>query len=76
MQRYGNLNGHAGVVAYELGEGSITVRFAGEGEVCYLYNSERPGPDAVREMQRLARAGQGLTTYISQHVRDNYAKRW
>ncbi|WP_263261735.1 hypothetical protein [Pseudomonas sp. RIT-PI-S] len=75
MQRYGNLSGHSGVVAYELGEGSITIKFAGDGSPCYLYNADRPGPEAVEEMQRLARAGKGLATYISRHVGDKYAER-
>jgi hypothetical protein len=76
MQRYRNLSGHSGVLAYEIGEGSITVKFTGDGSPCYLYNEEHPGPAAVQEMQRLARAGKGLTTYISQHVREDYARRW
>jgi hypothetical protein len=76
MQRYANLHGHSGVVAYELGEGSITVRFAGDDGPCYLYNAERPGPEAVAHMQRLAKAGRGLMTYINQHVRENYARHW
>ena len=73
MQRYGNRNGNSGVVAYGLGRGWISVEFA-EGAV-YLYDGHKPGAKAVLEMQRLATRGEGLSTYISRVVRDNYAKR-
>lgn len=73
MQRYGNRSGDSGVVGYEIGAGRIAVAFV-DGSV-YLYDAGRPGADAVAQMQRLARAGQGLSTYISRHVRQNYAKK-
>ena len=73
MQRYANRSGHSGVVAYELGPGSITVKFAG-GER-YLYDADSPGADHVARMRALARDGQGLSTYISQHVREHYARK-
>ncbi len=73
MQRYGNRSGHSGVVAYEIGPGRISVEFV-EGSV-YLYDARKPGAVAVAEMQRLARAGQGLSTYISRVVKDRYARR-
>jgi hypothetical protein len=76
LHRYHNLSGHSGVVAYELGEDTITVKFAGDDSPCYLYDAHKPGLQAVWEMQRLAKAGKGLSTYISRHVRDNYARHW
>ena len=73
MQRYANREGDSGVVAYATGPLGIAVEFT-NGSV-YVYDLERPGREAVAEMKRLARAGRGLSTYISQHVRDHYAKR-
>jgi len=65
MTRYANLSGHSGVVAYEAHEGSVVVEFQG-GER-YTYTASSAGTDAVAEMQRLARAGCGLSTYIARH---------
>lgn len=76
MQPYANLSGHAGVVAYELGTDSITVKFSSDEPCHYLYNVESAGLPTVLEMQRLAMEGKGLTTFISQHVRERYAQRW
>ena len=73
MQRYLNRSGGSGVVAYEAGPASITVRFA-DGSV-YLYDRGRPGVAQVDEMKRLAQAGRGLSSYISRAVRQNYAKK-
>lgn len=73
MQRYANRSGRSGVVAYEIGRGRISVEFV-EGSV-YLYDASRPGAAVVTEMQRLARDGQGLSTYISRVVKDRYARR-
>lgn len=73
MQRYANRDGGSGVVAYATGPAGIAVEFS-NGAI-YVYDLERPGRQAVTEMKRLAREGRGLSTYISRHVRDNYAKR-
>ncbi len=72
MQRYANRSGDSGVTAYEIGRGWIVVEFV-EGAT-YFYNAHEPGPAAVAEMQRLAKAGQGLSGYISREVKDRYAK--
>lgn len=71
MQRYKNLDGDSGVVAYELGAQSIKVRFR-DGHT-YLYDQRATGRAAVADMQALAVAGRGLSTYISRFVRDRYA---
>lgn len=73
MQRYLDRSGGSGVVAYEVRPTSIAVRFV-DGSV-YLYDAERPGARQVDEMKRLARAGQGLSSYISRCVQGNYAKK-
>lgn len=73
MQRYARRNGDSGVVAFATGPRGIAVQFV-DGSV-YVYDMQRPGRAHVTEMKRLARAGQGLSTYISREVRDNYASK-
>lgn len=73
MNKYKSLQGKSGVEAYEIGENSIRIRFQG-GET-YLYNEEKPGKLKVEKMKKLAESGSGLSTYISQQVRGNYAEK-
>ena len=71
MHRYANLSGVSGVVAYDIGPDSVTVRFKDGGTYRYTYASA--GPFHVEEMKKLALAGRGLSTYIVKHVRNAYA---
>jgi len=73
MQRYRNLDGDSGVTAYELGAGWIRIRFV-NGDA-YEYTDAATGAAHVRHMQALARAGQGLATYVSRFVHDAYARK-
>lgn len=73
MERYLDVDGDSGVAEYEIGDGSIIVKFSRGGT--YLYNQSAPGPDHVAEMQRLARTGEGLNSYINRYVRKSYAKK-
>lgn len=70
MEPYGNLSGNSGVTAYSEGETYVEVQFRG-GRV-YTYSYARAGMAHVERMKLLARAGKGLSTYVSQHVRDLY----
>ena len=70
MKPYGNSAGDSGVRAYEIARESIKVKFL-SGET-YLYSYKRPGKVHVEKMKSLAEKGKGLSTYISQYVRDNY----
>lgn len=72
MQQYGNRQGHSGVLAYEIGHDSIAVKFA-NGHV-YQYTYRSAGLASVEQMKVLARAGRGLSTFISQHVRNAYER--
>ena len=70
-------NPSAGVLNYELvddewGREAVVLEFS-DCKHRYLYNADHPGPQHVAAMRRLAAAGDGLTTYVNQHVRDNYA---
>jgi hypothetical protein len=72
MLPYGGPDGSSGAVAYRIDGDSITVRFR-DRPTLYVYDATQPGLGAVQEMQRLAKQGSGLTTYINQHIRKNYA---
>jgi len=74
MRPYRNLGGNSGVVEYDEGPDSISVRFR-SGDV-YVYNYESVGRRHVEEMKRLARLGRGLSAYISQHlgVKNGYVR--
>jgi hypothetical protein len=73
MKRYRDLSGRSGVTAYEDFDEAIAVLFQDGG--LYLYDYESTGEDEVEEMKRLADAGQGLATYISQNVGGRYARK-
>jgi hypothetical protein len=70
MQPYRNLDGHSGVRAYESGADWIRVWFV-DGK-SYTYSAANAGAEHVRNMQVLAQAGEGLATYISKFVHDDY----
>ena len=72
MQRYQNLSADSGVESYECGPDWIKVRF--RNGPTYVYDHVKPGADHVARMMELAHAGRGLSTYISQHVRREYAR--
>lgn len=71
MQPYPDRAGNSGVVAFGLGDSYIDVEFRGGAR--YRYDGTTPGQQELAIMRRLALAGRGLATYISQHVRDRYA---
>jgi hypothetical protein len=73
VQRYKNRSGESGVVAYDIDAGQIIVEFR-NGER-YLYTEDSAGAANVAQMQALAEAGHGLSSFISQHVHDRYARK-
>ena len=73
MRTYKNLSGDSGVLAYDLGPDFITVKFL-DG-VKYRYSYACPGKLFVERMKKLATAGKGLSTYISQTVRERYERK-
>jgi hypothetical protein len=70
MEPYGNLSGNSGVTAYAEADSYIEVQFRG-GRV-YTYSYAHAGIEHVEQMKLLARAGKGLSTYISRHARNLY----
>ena len=74
MERYKNLSGESGVVAYELLPSAIVVQFNNGWQ--YEYTERSAGAPAVATMHQLARAGRGLSGFISMNVRDAYARKF
>ena len=73
MQRYGNQSRESGVVAYDIDAGQIVVQFRNGDR--YLYTEDSAGAANIARMQALAKAGRGLSSFISQHVHDRYARK-
>ena len=73
MQRDGNQSRESGVVAYDIDAGQIIVQFRNGDR--YLYTEDSAGAANIARMQELARAGRGLSSFISQHVHDRYARK-
>jgi hypothetical protein len=71
---YKNSSKKSGVVAYEAGKTFIRIKFK-DAPFIYTYNYIKPGKTHVLQMRKLADEGNGLSTYISQNVRDNYFSR-
>ena len=72
MKNYANVSNSSGVVAYEYGRDWISVLF--RGRVIYTYSYRSAGKQHVDSMKKLADSGKGLSTYISQHVKDLYER--
>jgi hypothetical protein len=70
MQRYLSAQKNTGIIAYQIAPDAISIKFR-DGSV-YLYTNVKPGKTHVTNMKSLAKKGEGLTTYINQHVRENY----
>ena len=71
MEKYKNLSGNSGVAAYKIARDSITVEF--EDGRTYLYTNQSAGAANITQMKLLAKAGQGLSTFIVNNVREKYA---
>ena len=73
MERYKNLGGDSNVVAYEIGNDYIKVKFA-DGCI-YLYNYFSTKSQNIEEMKKLARIGEGLNEFINRYVKKQYASK-
>ena len=71
MKPYKNLSKQSGISAYEIVPDGIKIKFADDS--IYLYTYEIPGEREVEIMKGLAQKGIGLTTFINQEVRENFA---
>ena len=70
MKKYGRLSGDSGVVAYQVADEAIEVRFV-DGKI-YRYSHASTGVAHIERMKLLASQGRGLSTYISKYVRNRY----
>ncbi len=73
MDLYRNIAGNSGVKAYEIGPDYITVEFS-DGAV-YRYTYASAGRENVERMKGLARAGQGLSTFLNTTVSKLYERK-
>lgn len=71
VKPYADTQGNSGVAGFEYGTDWIDVAFKGS-EVIYRYTYRSAGKAHVEEMKRLADAGDGLSTYISQRINVRY----
>lgn len=65
MERYKNLSGQSGVLAYGIGGDYIIVQFDAGQYTFYKYTYISAGNSAVETMKNLARVGRGLNSYVS-----------
>lgn len=73
MERYRNLGGDSNIHSFQITPESISVQF-NDGSV-YLYTNESAGAANISEMHQLARAGQGLNSFIKRVVNRRYAQK-
>lgn len=73
MTPYQEASDESGIASYRITPTTIVIAFKHGG--VYLYNHAHPGRVHVQAMQKLAAAGDGLNTYINQHVRENFARK-
>ena len=71
LKPYKNFSGKSGVLAFETGTDFINIKFT-DSHYIYTYNYKKPGKKFVEQLKKLADDGKGLSTYISQEVRENY----
>ncbi len=72
MKKYKG-SSRSGIDAYEIVDRGIVLEF--KDSSAYLYDYTKPGKQQVENMRELAEKGNGLATYLNQHVRDNYKRK-
>lgn len=70
MKKYRNITGNSGITAYDISLKGISVEF--NYDAVYLYTYSSAGKKVIEKMKQLATEGQGLSTYISQYVKDKF----
>lgn len=72
MVQYANKGCDSGVLAYEISDSKISVKFS-DGSV-YHYSYASAGQGNVEKMKKLAIHGEGLNSFINTHVRFKYIR--
>jgi len=73
MERYADRGGDSGVVAFAVGDATITVRFSDGSE--YVYSRDKIGATHFNNVISRARSGDGLNAYINRHVKQMYLRK-
>ncbi len=73
MQQYKNIGGDSHVLAYEIGDDFVRVKFL--DEAIYLYTDGSADSSNIEEMKKLAQNGEGLNDFINSAVRKKYAQK-
>jgi hypothetical protein len=66
-------NTESGVTAYEIEKDCLRVVFS---NMVYVYSYNNPGKQHVEKMKELAKQGNGLSTYISQNIKEQYEDKY
>ena len=74
FQPYRKVRGASGVVAYAFVDDAMHIQFR-TGDV-YVYTPANTGRLHLKVMKQLARAGAGLSTYVSRQVKDRYTLKY
>lgn len=74
MRHYQNLHGQSGVVGYAVADDAILVEF--KKGATYLYTATILGKEKFEQMKRLAETGKGLSTFISQNIREVFNRKF
>ena len=74
FQPYRKVHAASGVVAYAFDNDAMHIQFQ-NGDV-YVYTPAATGRLHLKVMRQLARAGAGLSTYISRQIRNRYSLKY
>jgi len=73
MEPYRDWDQDSGVRAFEISDGQIDVQF--KSGAVYRYTSSSVGTENFAQMVSLARAGEGLNSFINTYVKNDYSER-
>jgi hypothetical protein len=74
FQPYRKVRAASGVVAYAIVDDAMHIQFQ-NGDV-YVYTPAATGRLHLKVMKQLARAGAGLSTYVSRQIRNRYSLKY
>lgn len=72
MTQYANKGRDSGILAYEISNSKISVKFS-DGSI-YHYSYDSAGQNNIEQMKKLAQQGEGLNSFINKHVKFKYVR--
>lgn len=72
MTKYLDIDNDSGIEAYEISSDRVSVKFKG-GSV-YVYSHQSAGKENIEHMKKLAKAGEGLNSFINLNVKYKYVR--